>query len=304
MNASDQGKHIRIGILGSGRLGTALAWSLSQAGWRVHAVSSRHEKSAQQLASSISGGLALSPQELANACDLVFIATTDSAIEEVARSIDWRTGMSVVHCSGATEVEALRKAADDGAQIGGFHPMQTFGDPAAAMASLPGCTITIEAENPLLELLENIVLSLGCRVNRLPAGMRGRYHAAAGYTSQFINALFDQAITIWSSWGASPTDALQALLPLAHGTLASIKSAGIARGMPGPVSRGDVKSIAKHLQAIGEMDPDRLPFYVTLCAATVPISLSAQLIDANVAKQFENLLQQAQKQLNPALDAE
>ena len=77
MNASDQGKHIRIGILGSGRLGTALAWSLSQAGWRVHAVSSRREKSAQQLASSIPGGLALSPQELANACDLVFIATTD-----------------------------------------------------------------------------------------------------------------------------------------------------------------------------------------------------------------------------------
>jgi predicted short-subunit dehydrogenase-like oxidoreductase (DUF2520 family) len=121
--------------------------------------------------------------------------------------------------------------------------------------------------------------------------MRGRYHAAAGYTSQFINALFDQALTIWRSWGARDEDALQALLPLAHGTLVSIRSAGVAKGMPGPVSRGDLKSIAKHLDAIGEMNPEALAFYKTLCAATVPISQSGGLISMDTAHQFEAMLE-------------
>ena len=39
---------------------------------------------------------------------------------------------------------------------------------------------------------------------------------------------------------ASEADTVHTLLPLAHGTLDAIESAGIARGMPGPVSRGGI----------------------------------------------------------------
>ncbi|MBM3594293.1 MAG: DUF2520 domain-containing protein [Alphaproteobacteria bacterium] len=62
---------------------------------------------------------------------------------------------------------------------------------------MPGCTITIEAGPALEPTLVALAERLGCRVNRLPPGMRGRYHAAAGYTSRFINALFAEAMQIW-----------------------------------------------------------------------------------------------------------
>ena len=284
---------LRIGFIGAGRLGQALAWSLAQAGLKVVAVSSMIEAHAQTLAERIADCHCMAPQAVVDACDLVFLTTPDSVIGETCSRLDWHKGQAVVHCSGVTEVEVLDHARLQGASTGGFHPMQTFGDPEAAMRSLPGCTITVEAAEPMLmERLLQLVSLLGCAANRLPAGMRGRYHAAAGYTSQFINALFDQAIRLWQTWGATEEEALRALWPLAQGTLSSIQSAGVARGMPGPVSRGDVSSIEKHLRAVSPMGPEMLNFYRTLCTATVPLALQAGGIAEERAQQFVDLLEE------------
>ncbi|HVE48064.1 MAG TPA: DUF2520 domain-containing protein [Casimicrobiaceae bacterium] len=279
-----------IGFIGAGRLGTALAWSLAERGLRVVAVASMLAADAEKLAAPISGCSVTRSQEVVDACNLVFVTTPDDAIATTASTARWRRGVAAVHCSGVTEVDALDCAAREGAMIGGFHPMQTFGDPAAAVRSLPGCTITIEADEPLRATLVALAQRLDCRVNRLPPGMRGRYHAAAGYTSQFINALFAEAATIWQSWGASEEDAVRALLPLARGTLASIESAGVAQGMPGPVSRGDVGSIAKHVEALAQLGPDVLEFYGIVCDRTIPLGIRRGAIDANSAMRLRQML--------------
>lgn len=281
---------LRVGFIGAGRLGKALAWSLASRGLTVAAVASQRAGSAQALAGRIQRCSVLSPQAVADACDLVFVTTPDAAIAATVAGCRWRDGVAVVHCSGVTEVDALDAARRDGALTGGFHPMQTFGDPEAAARSLPGCTITIEAPEPLDATLVELADRLQCRVNRLPPGSRARYHAAAGYTSQFINVLFADAAALWSTWGATEAQAVAALLPLARGTLEAIAGAGIARGMPGPVSRGDLGSIEKHLRALAPMDVERLERYRVLCAATVGIAQKAGGIDEALALQFKKLL--------------
>ena len=285
---------LRIGFIGAGRLGKALAWSLSRAGFRVCAVASVTLANARVLAGAIPGCVTADAQAVVDSCDLVFVTTPDGAITTTTAALRWRPGMAAVHCSGVTEVSALAAANGYGALVGGFHPMQTFGDPVAAMASLPGSTITLEASEPLMTTLEELTQRLGCRVNRLPPGMRGRYHAAAGYTSQFINALFGEATAIWRSWGATDEDALKALLPMAHGTLASIASAGIAGGMPGPVSRGDVSSVEKHVAALSQLGEGTITFYRQLCASTVPQALANGAIDAALAQRILAVLKTAE----------
>ncbi|MBO9641709.1 MAG: DUF2520 domain-containing protein [Pseudacidovorax sp.] len=282
---------LRIGFIGAGRLGTALAWALGQAGGRVLAVASAAEAEARALASTLPDCEALPAQSVVDTCNLVFVTTPDVLIARATEALQWRPGMAVVHCSGVTEVAALQSAAVQGAAIGGFHPMQTFGDPKAALASLPGSTITIEAADAALDaVLVQLVQRLGCRVNRLPPGMRGRYHAAAGFTTQFINALFAEACQVWASWGASEADALKAMLPMAQGTLASIEAAGVARGMPGPVSRGDVASVTKHVQSLSSMPVEMQAFYRVLCSSTVRIAEGAGVIDAPTARRFGDAL--------------
>ena len=282
---------LRIGFIGAGRLGTALAWTFAQHGLRVVAVASMIASDAEQLAATIAGcTVAADGQQVVDACDLVFVTTPDGAIADTTAQFRWRPGMAAVHCSGVTEVAALDRAARDGALTGGFHPMQTFGDPAAAVKSLPGCTITVEAQEPLNDALVAIAERLECRINRLPPGMRGRYHAAAGYTSQFINALFAEAATIWQSWGATEADAVRALLPLARGTLASIESAGLADGMPGPVSRGDVGSIEKHVAALSPLGPEVMEFYRVVCDRTIPLGMRRGAIDDAAAQRLRAIL--------------
>lgn len=283
-------ERLRIGFVGAGRLGQALAWSLSQRGLNVTAVASQRRAGAEALAAPLAGCRVETVQGVVDACDLVFVTTPDSAIAATVAAARWRDSVAVVHCSGVTEVAALDCAKAQGALTGGFHPMQTFGDPAAAARSLPGCTVTVEAPEPLDTLLVALAERLQCRVNRLPPGMRARYHAAAGYTSQFVNVLFAEAARLWASWGASEEQATAALLPLARGTLEAIAAAGIARAMPGPVSRGDVGSIARHLDAVAPLGEEALQRYRTLCAATVPLALSRGAIGEDGAQAFRELL--------------
>lgn len=285
------GQAPRIGFIGAGRLGKALAWSLAGAGFDVCAVSSDATISERELADPIPGCEPMAAQAVADTCSLVFVTTPDEAIAGAVAAVRWRPGMGVVHCSGVTDVAALEAAAREGAATGGFHPMQTFGDPHTAMETLPGCTITVEAPDPLDAVLVEMAQRLGCRVNRLPPGMRGRYHAAAGFTSQFINALFAQAAEVWASWGATPEDALRALMPLARGTLAAVESAGIAGGMPGPVSRGDVASIEKHVKALSALGPEMTEFYRVMCGRTIPLALQRGAIDEATAGRFMQALE-------------
>jgi predicted short-subunit dehydrogenase-like oxidoreductase (DUF2520 family) len=281
---------LRTGFLGAGRLGTALAWSMANAGLKVVAVANRSEAKAQALASRIVGCDVVQAQALADRCDLFFVTTADAQIGPAVLPLRWRAGTGVVHCSGATEVDVLAPAREQGARIGGFHPLQTFTDPDAALRSLPGSTITIEAQEPLDSMLVAIAQRLGCHVNRLPPGMRGRYHAAAGYTSHFLNGVFAEAARVWASWGASEEDALRALLPLAHGTLRSIEALGVAQGMPGPVARGDVQTIEKHLEALSALGPEAVEFYRTLCASTIPMAVRKGTIDEETAERFRRIL--------------
>lgn len=282
---------LAIGFIGTGRLGKALALSFTDRGLHVAGVGSLTLEESAPLAAAIPGCENLTQQQVVDRCDLVFVTTVDGAIAATADALQWRDGMAAVHCSGATDVAALDKARRDGAMTGGFHPMQTFGDPEAARRSLPGCTITIEAEaQALYTVLQAIAVRLECRVNLLPAGMRGRYHAAAGYASQFVNVILREASVLWQSWGAKEEDAVAALLPLVQGTLASIGGAGLARGMPGPVSRGDVVSIEKHLASLQGLDPSVQQLYRALCGRSIALGLEAGGIDAAQAVQLRSLL--------------
>lgn len=283
---------LRLGFIGAGRLAAALGLALERVGVAVTAVSSASSDSARRLAERLKSCRVCDAQSVVDTSDLVFVTTPDGAIAQTVQRLRWRPGVAVVHCSGATDVEqALGVARSQGAQIGGFHPLQTFADAEAAARSLSGCTITVEAADPGLDAcLVALALRLGCPVNRLPPGMRARYHAAAGYGSQFINVLLAEGARLWGTWGASEADAVRALLPLARGTLAAIEALGVAHGMPGPVSRGDVKTVRLHVASFDEHDAPGLQAYQLLCGRTVGLALQRGSVDPAMASQLRDVL--------------
>ncbi len=100
---------LKLGFIGAGTVGTALAVRLSGKGYRVVAVSSRSQTSAEKLARAISGCRVFNNnQGVADAAELVFITTPDDAIAMVASQLQWHAGQSVVHCSGADSTDILQ----------------------------------------------------------------------------------------------------------------------------------------------------------------------------------------------------
>jgi len=277
--------HPRIGFIGAGRVGAALAQALSAAGYPVVAVASRSRGSADALAAAISGARSRSSaQEVADEVDLVFVTTPDAAIEAVAESVRWRLGTSVVHTSGALSRDALAAAARRGARTGSLHPLQTFAGRDRARQDLAGSTFAVEAEGLLKAALLQIVADLGGTAVEMRAEDRALYHAAAVLISNYTVTIAKLATDLWLRFGWERPAALEALLPLLKGTIANLEVLGRTGALTGPVARGDVGTVQSHLSALAAAAPEMLPVYRELALQTIPLAVAAAtLSDAGAA---------------------
>src|SRR5258707_6124079 len=181
-------KKITLGFIGAGRVGTGLATGFAHAGVSVVAIASRKIASAQKLAKRVRGARACVPQEVADRADIVFLTVPDDAIEAVAAGVKWRAGSACVHCSGAADLDALRKAVADGALAGGFHPLHMFGE-AGDPGALAGCAIALAGSDALVRRLARLARALGAKPLRLPAGRRAPYHAPAQFSRALVHSL-------------------------------------------------------------------------------------------------------------------
>ncbi|WP_349628144.1 Rossmann-like and DUF2520 domain-containing protein [Bradyrhizobium lablabi] len=285
-----------FGFIGCGCVGRTLAQAFSRAGKNVAAAWSRGSAGAELMAQEVEGLRVLpSAQTVADACDFVWLTVSDDAIASVANGITWQPHHKVVHCSGATEIDALAKARAAGAAIGGFHPLQMFTDPAVALQGLPGVTVGVEAEPIFLETLKQMAADIGCSTVEVPRGDRALYHASAYYVGPFFIALLSEAVTIWKKFGASEPDALKALLPLLAGTTSAVTSSSLAQGMGGCVARGDVGTVRRHIAAMNRLDPDAGDLYRALATRTIPLGLARGSLTASMAAQIRDALSIAEK---------
>ncbi|HEY7066912.1 MAG TPA: DUF2520 domain-containing protein [Chloroflexota bacterium] len=283
----------RIGIVGAGRAGGALGRALAAAGWPVVAVASRTPASATRLAGALPGARAVaSAQAVANAADLVFLTVPDAAIAEVAAAVAWREDQAVVHTSGVDSLGPLARARAAGALVGSLHPLQTFGpEPAAApLAPFAGITCALEGDAALLPRLEALVAALGARPLRLPPEAKPLYHAAAVVASNYLVTLLHLAAALWESFGADERAATAALLPLVQGAVDNVAAMGPGRALTGPIARGDVATIEKHLAAIARAQPALLAPYRALAAATLDLARGEGSLTAEGAEALTRAL--------------
>jgi len=283
-------QHIRIGFIGAGTVGNALAVRLSLKGYAVVAVASRSRSSADKLAERVAGCAAYDhKQSVVDNADLIFITTPDDAIAGVASELNWHSGQGVVHCSGADSVASLEPAKQAGAQIGGFHPLQTFASVDHAIKNIPGSTFAIESEGKLLETLKEMVLALEGNWIKLSSEDKTLYHTAAVLSCNYLVTLVKLSADLWKTFGATSQEAVQALMPLLRGTLNNIENVGIPNCLTGPIARGDSGTIKKHVTALEKSAPEALSAYRELGLHTVPIALAKGTIDDKKAEELREL---------------
>jgi len=280
-----------VGFIGAGTVGTALAAELSKTGYRVTMTADRNLTAAKGLASLVPGcRVTDDAQEIANGCGCVFVTTPDDTIEAVVKNVTWHAGQYVVHCSGAASLDIMESARLPGAGVGSFHPCQSFATVEQAIRNLRGSTFAIEAEPPLSEILQSMAEALGGTWIRLSRGDKPLYHAAAVFASNYLVTVVKVATDLFGHFGLSGQEAVDVLMPLLQGTVRNIETVGLPQCLTGPIARGDVTTIGKHVDALGQREPEALNLYRELARHTIPIARAKGTLSQEAADALARLL--------------
>jgi len=262
-----------IAIIGLGRVGSVLGRALHAAQYPIVAVASRNHAKAEATAYTFAAH-PVSPTVAAARADLVLLTVPDDVLPFLAHDLAaagaWRAGQFVVHASGASPASVLQPAAEQGAMIGSFHPVAAFASPDATLP--PGITFGIEAPKPLQQILIHMAHALGGYALPITAEQKTLYHAAAVIASNYTVTLAAMAAQLFDQLGASPEDALRALLPLMRTTLDNLEQLGVPDALTGPLVRGDAGTVAHHLETLDRSAPRAAAFYRCLGQATLPLA--------------------------------
>jgi predicted short-subunit dehydrogenase-like oxidoreductase (DUF2520 family) len=268
----------KIAIVGVGVVGTALAHLLKKKGYQLVGLASRGEKSLEK-AIALVGEVRTTtrPEEITPAADIVFITTSDSAIQEVCDAIaankGFRGGQIVVHTSGSLPSTILESAHVSGALIAACHPLQSFADAQAGVRLIHSSIFNLEGDSQAIPILRELVQALGGKPLAINTQDKPIYHAAAVIACNFLVTLVYLSYQLFEAIGITPDDAAQALLPLIKGTIDNIERLGPVKALTGPIARGDGGVIRGHLEAMKQLDPRFIDIYRTISRLTVEVGI-------------------------------
>ncbi|MDD2585696.1 MAG: DUF2520 domain-containing protein [Syntrophomonadaceae bacterium] len=283
----------RIGIIGAGVVGTAVGVVLSRKGYEITGVHDIESESTKQLVERIGCKAYASPQEVSHSADILFITTCDTAIEDVvnnlADSSDFSLGQIIVHMSGAQSSEILDRAKEFGAIVASVHPLQSFASVDQAIENLPGSVFSIEGDKDAYEVAVCIVETLQGEYFFIDRKAKPLYHAGACVVSNYLVTLIDFGVRFLESTGIPRESAVKALMPLINGTVNNVEKIGIPKALTGPIARGDLGTILKHLTCLEEMAPELIKLYSWLGFYTAQIALEKGTIDTDSMEEFQNV---------------
>ena len=280
-----------IGFVGAGALGSTMARAMYHAGYSVTAVTSRTTASAEQLTKELNGCEVMqTSQDVADCSDVVLLTVPDNTIGSITTTTKWRSGQVIVHCSGATPLSILNSARNVGAHIGAIHPLQTFGSSKGLPVVMRGIAYAIEADPSLDEDLATLATDLGGWPIALAAEDRVLYHASATAVCGLLAILLKLSSDLWSDFIQSSDEGLRSLLPLVYGTLESIERHGFPDALTGPMARGDVGTVASHLEVLSARAPELRLVYSHLTLASLPIARDKGGLGQHEEDQLRKLL--------------
>ena len=208
---------------------------------------------------------------------LVF-CVPDDALRDVAARWAARTvggaGPRVVHAlhtSGLHPAAALAPLRAAASGIAGCHPLVAIAAPSAGR--FRGITFGVEGDPASVAFAGEIAAAAGGTTMAIRPGQKAVYHLAAVFGSNFLVACLAVAVRLLGRSREAeagdvhpfedPDDLLEALIPLATSAVGNVAQAGLARGLTGPIARGDVGTVRRHLEAL---DPAARDLYRALAA--------------------------------------
>jgi predicted short-subunit dehydrogenase-like oxidoreductase (DUF2520 family) len=187
-----------------------------------------------------------SPADAAHGVDILFIATPDDVVADVAARVRPVATTVVLHLSGSLGLDVLAGHA----RRGSMHPLVPLPTPAIGAERLrSGITLAVAGDPAARTVAE----ALGGTVVEVEDGDRAAYHAAAVIAANHLVALMGQVERIAGSVGL-PLDAFAGLMRAATEDALAL---GPRAALTGPAARGDWETVERHRTAIAGLPAHR-----------------------------------------------
>jgi len=285
-----------IAIVGPGKVGTVLGVLAAGAGVHVTAVGARRPGQARAAAERIGhNARPCTPNEAAGAAALVLLTVSDTAIamvcDALAQAGAFARGASVAHCSGALGSDVLASARERcGCWVASMHPLQTFATVDSAVEAFAGTCVFCEGDEQARALVGELVEAIGGRCVDIPSSGKALYHAGAATACNAFAALVDAALAMFEGAGIDRETALEAVGPIVRATADNIAAMGPARALTGPVARGDIQTLKRHVRALDRTDQDVRELYLAAARRTITLARRKGTLDNDTAARMRHIL--------------
>jgi len=244
----------RVAIVGAGNLAGALAESLRGAGYRIEQIISRDASAslrrARRLAREVEASAVTAAQARIRA-EVVWLCIPDSAIRNAAQSLlratEWK-GKIALHSSGALTSDELAVLRKRGAAVASAHPLMTFVQ--SSRPALAGVPFAIEGNPKAVRTARRIVQDLGGQAFSIRKQEKELYHAWGMFVSPLLTALLACSEEVAVAAGVNKRAARQRMLPILRQTLDNYARLGAPESFSGPIARGDVATVERHLKVL------------------------------------------------------
>jgi predicted short-subunit dehydrogenase-like oxidoreductase (DUF2520 family) len=275
-------KRVRsISFVGAGALAGGLTKLLHAQGFLIAEIVARSAPRSKRRAGELARSVRAEATTLKDAelgCDVLWLAVPDEAVLEVSQALAAREHLPpvVLHASGALSSLSLEALAARGVHTGSAHPMMTFvaGEPP----SLKGAWFAVEGAPAAVHAARAMVRKLGAKSFYVEPGSKALYHAFGAMLSPMLATELEAAERVGLRAGISRKDVRRIMEPIVLRTLQNVLRNGAGKSFSGPLARGDVRTVAAHLEALG--GSAELPVYGALmeyAMEALPVKRGAEM---------------------------
>jgi predicted short-subunit dehydrogenase-like oxidoreductase (DUF2520 family) len=248
-------KKLNIVIIGAGKIAYSLTNALVEANYDVNVIVSKKLSSAKLLARRFSITKFINNfDEIPKNSRIFFISVPDSVIKEVAiglskQNFDFQSSL-FVHFSGVLSVDVLKDLRNKHSKTASFHILQSF--PAKKIQSLKGNYAAIETDEKITgKFLFKLAKDLRLHPFKIKSSEKNNYHLASVFSSNFLAINLFAANQIYNN-----KNLIELAYPMLLSTLNNAKHLGTSNALSGPIDRGDIDTIKKHLETIKKTKND------------------------------------------------
>lgn len=251
-----------VSLIGSGNLAQALAPALRSVGYRISTIAFRNTASSRRRATALArrvGAQTIPVDQAGLDADVTWVLHTDDALPETARRLSsnvisrksaspksaWK-GKIVFHSSGALTSDVLAPLRRAGAYVASVHPLMTF--VPGTQPDFKNIPLAVEGDPQALAAAKRIAARLGAEVFTIKKQSKVLYHALGSFSSPLLMSTLATAERVGQAAGLSRQQTRKMIGPIVEQTIRNYLQNSAADAFSGPIKRGDVDTVRRHLR--------------------------------------------------------